>query len=207
MKHLKFFEDFTNKVITIGLDVDGTINNFTEAYNLIYKRYFPDKEPIPADDDWNWFKRMDYNGEDPQKWFNSKKAETFEISQPYPDAVNTINNIYDFIKSYGYTLNIVTNQPTEEAKQAAKTWLDKNGFKYDNIVFVSVSKEKWKYVDIMIDDADKVVGNKPLSKVCIKIEQLWNKNTSGDFNIPDIKSLTINLVRKAFDELKTKNTL
>ena len=36
MKHLKLFETFTNKV-TIGIDIDGTICNFRDAYNLTYK--------------------------------------------------------------------------------------------------------------------------------------------------------------------------
>ena len=112
-----------------------------------------------------------------------KKAETFDISLPYDGAVNTINTIYDFVKSYGYTLNIVTNQVTEEAKQKSKIWLDKFGFKYDDIIFVDAAKDKWKFVDIMVDDADKVIGTKPLSKVSIKIIQKWNENTEGDFNI------------------------
>ena len=42
MKILKYYEDYINKV-SIGIDIDGTINNFGEAYNTLYKKYFPDK--------------------------------------------------------------------------------------------------------------------------------------------------------------------
>jgi len=203
MKHLILFETFTNK-ITIGIDIDGTINNFFDGYNLLYKRYFPDKEIVNITDDWFWYQKMDYNGENGRKWFNEHKAEVFEISQPYSGAVESVNNIYDFAKSYGFTLNIVTNQPTEASQVAAKEWLDKYGFKYDNIIYSETSKDKWKYADIMVDDADKVIGVKPLSKVSIKIDQPYNKAES-DFTIPNIKSLTIDIIKQAMAKLKNKN--
>jgi hypothetical protein len=200
MRYIKLYEQFTNNV-TIGIDIDGTISNFADAFNATYKKYFPDKETQIADD-WYWYRRMDYEGEKPEKWLKDKKAETFELAKSYPDAVITINNIYDFVKSLGYTLNIVTNQVTQEARDSAIKWLKDNGFKYDDIVFVDAGKDKWKHVDIMVDDADKVIGNKPLDKVSIKIEQLWNKSTEGDFNIPNIKALTINVIKQAIDKLK-----
>lgn len=200
MKYLQLFETYSHKV-TIGLDIDGTISNFSEAYNALYKQYFPDKEVV-VNDDWYWYQKMDYNGVKPNTWFSDKKAEVFDLAQPFPDAVNTINNIYDFIKTYGYTLNIVSNQPTQESKDAAKIWVDKYGFKYDNIIFVDTAKDKWNYVDIMIDDADKVIGSKPLSKVCIKVEQVWNTKTEGDITIPSIKNLTIDVIKTAVSRLK-----
>lgn len=205
MKYLELYETFKNKV-TIGIDIDGTICNFSDAYNALYKRYFPDKEAV-LNNDWYWYQKMDYNGIKPETWFKEKKAEVFDIAQPYPDAVNTINNIYDFIKTYGFTLNIVTYQPTEEAKENAKIWVDKYGFKYDDIIFVDVPKEKWNYADIMVDDSDKVIGNKPLSKISIKIEQLWNHKTNGDIDIQNIKGLTIDTVKHAIDKLKNKTML
>ena len=205
MKKLKTYETFTNKVV-IGIDIDGTISNFAEAYNALFKKYFPDNETFIADD-WYWFRRMNYNGENPDKWLKAKKAETFDLAVPFPGAVITINNIYDFIKTHGFTLNIVTNQVTPEAREAAKIWLDKYSFKYDDIIFVDSAKDKWKYADIMIDDAEKVIGNKPLSKVAIKIDQLWNTNVEGDINIPNIGSLTIDIMKQAIAKLKNNNTL
>jgi hypothetical protein len=202
---LKTYETFTNKVI-IGIDVDGTISNFTEAYNTLFKRYFPDNEVFPADD-WYWYRKMNYNGEDPDKWLKAKKAETFDLAVPFPGAVISINNVYDFIKTHGFTLNIVTNQITPESKESVKIWLDKYGFKYDDIIFVDAAKDKWKHADIMVDDADKVIGNKPLSKVAIKIVHPWNVNTEGDINIPNIGALTIDIMKQAIAKLKNNNTL
>jgi len=205
MKYLELYETFTNKV-TIGIDIDGTICNFTESYNKLFKIYFPDNEVFDAND-WLWYRKMNYNGEDPDEWMKSKKAEIFDLAQPYPDAVNTINNIYDFIKTHGHTLNIVTNQLSEESEKAAKTWLDKYGFKYDDIVFVNKAEDKWKFSDVMVDDAPKVIGSKPLSKVAVKIEQIYNNDVQGDFNIANIKDLTIDLMQHAISKLKNKNTL
>ncbi len=201
------FKDFLNESnidnIVIGIDIDGTINNFADAYNKTYKKYFTDNEVFEVDD-WFWYKKMDYGEHDVDKWFREKKAETFNISQPYPDAVVTINNIYDFVKNQGCTLKIVTHQPTKESNYAAIFWLDEKGFKYDDIVFVNSPVDKWKHVDIMVDDADKVIGSKPLDKVAIRIEQPWN-DIEGDFNIPNIKSLTINLMKEAIDKVKQKH--
>lgn len=206
MKYLKYYETFTNKVI-IGVDIDGTINDFFNGFNLLYKKYFPEKEALTGEDEWYWYRKMDYDGVEPVKWFREHKSEIFDISQPYPDAVTTINNIYDFAKSYGFTFNIVTHQPTEDSKDAAEKWLQKCGFKYDGITFTNSSKEKWNFVDIMIDDAEKVLNSKPLSKISIKIVQPYNINTAADFTIQNIKGLTIDLVKQAIAKLKNKTTL
>ena len=205
MKHMLFFETFTNKVI-IGIDIDGTISDFFNGYNLLYKKYFPDKE-IPSVDDWYWYKKLDYNGEDARKWFNEHKGEVFDVAQPYPGAVETVNNIHELLKSYGFVLNIVSNQPTEDSKIAAEKWLQKYGFQYDNLIFAETSKDKWKYVDIMVDDADKVLIAKPLSKISIKVEQPSNLDTVSDFNIPNIKGLTIDLIKQAVSKLKNSTTI
>jgi len=202
------FKDFLNEAnvnsVIIGIDIDGTISNFEEAYNKTYKKYFPNNEVYPADE-WFWYKKMDYEGADVGKWFRNIKAETFENAQPYPGAVNTVNNIYDFAKNKGYTMNIVTNQPTQEARYAATFWLNDHGFKYDDITFVDDAKDKWKFADIMVDDAEQVLGSKPIGKVAIKIEQLWNTSIEGDINIPNIKALTISVMEKAISKLVKKS--
>ena len=46
-----------------------------------------------------------------------------------------------------------------------------------------------------------------LSKICIKVDQLWNTDTEGDINIPNIKGLTIDVMKKAISMLKNNTTL
>jgi hypothetical protein len=121
--------------------------------------------------------------------------------------IGLCEDIFQFAKSYGFTMNIVTNQPTEDSKVAAEKWLQQFGFQYDNLIFSESSQDKWKYADIMVDDADKVIAVKPLSKISIKIEQPYNVETEADFSIPNIKALTIDLVKSAISKLKNKTTV
>jgi hypothetical protein len=104
-------------------------------------------------------------------------------------------------------MNIVSNQPTKESQEEATKWIDKYGVKYDNIIYTDSGKDKWKHVDIMVDDSDKVINSKPLSKICIKVDQLWNTDTEGDINISNIKGLTIDVIKKAISMLKNNTTL
>lgn len=137
----------------------------------------------------------------------NQKVEMFDLSLPYTNAVVTVNNIYDFIKTYGFKLKIVICQSSKEYEIAAESWLNRFGFKFDEIVFVKDDKEKWNYADIMIDDSEKVIGSKPLSKVSIKINQKWNENINGDINISNIAGLTINIMKEAILKLKNKTTV
>jgi hypothetical protein len=177
----EIYETFTNKAV-IGVDIDGTINNVNDVYNMLNKQYFPDGK-IP------------------------RKVDVFDLSQPYSNAVVTMNNIYDFIKTYGFKLIYVTNQPSKESEIAAEAWLNRFGFKFDEIIFVKEAKEKWNYVDIMVDDSEKVIGTKPLSKVSIKVNQKWNENVNGDINISNIAGLTITVMKDAILKLKNKTTV
>ncbi|MCK9417375.1 hypothetical protein M0Q97_12115 [Candidatus Dojkabacteria bacterium] len=177
----EYNETFTNKVV-VGVDIDGTINNVNDVYNMLNKQHFPDGK-IPH------------------------KADVFDLSLPYSNAVVSVNNIYDFIKTYGFKLKIVTCQPSKESEIAAEAWLNRFGFKFDEIIFVKDAKEKWNYVDIMIDDSEKVIGTKPLSKVSIKINQKGNENINGDINILNISELTITVMKDAISKLKNKNTI
>lgn len=200
MLYIKRFESFNSKII-IGVDIDGTLYDFISSYNVLYKRYFPEKN-INTDCTWDWYKKMDYNGVDPKKWMELKKSEIFQISKPYANTAVTLNNIYDFIKSYGYDLYFITLQPNEDSKLESKKWLDNFGFKYDDIIYVDISKDKWKFADILIDDSPLVLGSKPLNKISIKIEHDYNSEIDGDFNINNINNLNIDFIKKAISKIK-----
>jgi len=205
MKRIKLFENFDeNMIIKVGIDIDGTINNMVDAYNELYQKYFPNNKVYKADI-WDWYQQMEYDGENPKEWFESHKAEVFETCKPYPGAVNTISKIYDYVKSQGYDLYIVTNQPTPEAKVAAQIWLDENGFQYDKVFFAEQSAGKWKYADIMIDDGIKVLNGKPDDKVSIKVSHPWNDKCHSDFLIHNITELTVDLIKEAIEKFIEKN--
>lgn len=205
MKRIKIFENFNESItVKIGIDIDGTINNMVDAYNAMYQKYFPNNKVYKAEI-WDWYRQMDYDGEDAKKWFESHKAEVFDTCKPYSGAVDTISKIYDYVKSQGHDLYIVTNQPTPEAKTAAKIWLDENGFQYDKIFFADQSANKWEYADIMIDDGIKVLNAKPDNKISIKVSHPWNDKNNSDFLIHDIIELTVGLIKEAIEKFLEKN--
>lgn len=119
------------------------------------------------------------------------------LTEDISDIVS-LNNVYDFIKTYGFILNILS----PESKKDAKLWLDKNEYKYDDIIFVDNVKDKWETSDIVIDDNIHVINSKPLSKVCIKKSTVDNINSLTDINVPSIKYLTISIIKTAISKLK-----
>ena len=203
MKYLKYIKEMNEIPIIWGIDIDGTINNFSEGYNTLYKMYFPDKEIIPVTD-WYWYQKLDYNGEKPRKWFDAKKHEMLSISKPFPGAVEAIDKIYKYIKDNGMQLKIVSQQPNELSKVEAEKWLKKYGFIYDELIFAETSKSKWNNADIMVDDAEKVIIFAPENKVSIKVEQVWNEGVPSDLSIKDITKLTPVVVDTAIAKLKNK---
>lgn len=111
-----------------------------------------------------------------------------------------INNVYDFIKSYGITLNIISPETSTDII----SWLDNIGIKYDGVVFVDKSKI-WNNVDILIEDDPYIINSKPLSKVCIKVTTPSNENILNDINIPNIAGLTISIVKSAISNFQKKH--
>jgi hypothetical protein len=111
-----------------------------------------------------------------------------------------INNVYDFIKSYGITLNIISPETSTDII----SWLDNIGIKYDGVVFVDKSKI-WNNVDILIEDDPYIINSKPLSKVCIKVTTPSNENILNDINIPNIAGLTISIVKSAISNFDKKH--
>lgn len=197
-KNCKFKNSYNDECRKVEGDVD--INGYCKLYKMEEEIYetFTNKVVIGIDID------STINNVPDKK---NHKAEMYDLSLPYSNAVVTVNNIYDFIKTYGFELKIVTCQPSKESEIAAEAWLNRFGFEFDEIVFVENDKEKWNYADIMVDDSEKVIGTKPLSKVSIKINQEWNENINGDINIPNISDLTINIMKDAILKLKNKTTI
>lgn len=117
------------------------------------------------------------------------------------DNINVpINNVYDFIKSYGFVLNIISPETTTDII----SWLDNIGIKYDGVVVVDKNKI-WNNVDVLIEDDPYIINSKPLSKVCIKVTTPSNENILNDINIPNIAGLTISIVKSAISNFDKKH--
>lgn len=199
------FAHFQEKIL--GVDLDGVLNDYVYGFNTIYHKYFPDKRVIPPDEinDWYWYKKLDYNGQNPYHWVDAHRQEMWKVSIPYPGAVEKMKQIYEYTQNNGIMLRIVTCQPGPGSSEEALNWLRRNGIKYDDISFVPRSLDKWDQSDVQIDDAPHVISTKPDDKVSIKVEQLWNENVRGDFNIYDITFLTPKIIEKAFKKFNVLN--
>jgi 5'(3')-deoxyribonucleotidase len=202
IKTYEQFAHFEEKIL--GIDLDGVLNNFTESYNIVYKKYFPEYPVIPYEkiNDWNYFTKYNYDGYDPYKWFNEHKAEAWLISTPYKGAIETMKNVYKYTQNNGIILRIVTSQPSEESKKEAVKWLTKHEIKYDDISFVWRSKDKWNNADVMVDDSPKVLESKPDDKISIKVMFDYNEDVYADFEISSFNILDADLIETSFEKLK-----
>jgi len=204
---IKTFEKFSQlEERVLGVDLDGVLNYFTESFNVIYKKYFPDNIIVPARniDEWYWYRGLEYDGENADDWFNKHKAETWEVSKPYDGVIEAMKDTYDYTQHNGILLRIVSNQPDENSKKEAVRWLNRYGIKYDDIAFVKRSKDKWDNADVMVDDSPSVLESKPSDKIGIKVIQKWNLHVRSDFNIADIRMLP-EIVDDAFEKFREIN--
>jgi hypothetical protein len=202
---IKRFEKFSQtEEKVLGVDLDGVLNNFVEAFNIIYQEHFPDKYVIPTSqiDHFDWYYKLDFDGADPGKWMIDHKYETWYVSKPYPGTLETMDMIYEYTQKEGIMLRIVTSQITEEAKDEAVKWITKYGIQYDDIVFTDRSADKWDHAHVLLDDSPNVIKSKPSDRVVIKMNQDWNIGVRADFNINSIREFTPYIVRKAFEKLK-----
>ena len=205
---IKTFEKFSQEERILGVDLDGVLNNFTEGYNVVYKKHFPDYDIVPSEkvDDWNWWIKYNYDEEKNKfKWFKDHKAETWHHSKPYPGAIESIKTIYQWTQKEGIILKIVTMQLKEDAEREAIKWLTKYGVEYDDISFAKRSSDKWDAADIMIDDGPSILECKPFDRVSIKVNQLYNIGIRADFNVDSMMDLTPYIVKKAFEKLNNMN--
>jgi hypothetical protein len=174
MEHIKEFSITVN--IVLGVDVDGVQNDFVNGYFDVYAKNFPDKKFDRNVDDWFFYEKVDLDGKDPLEYFLKTRAEGFEYSNPYDGAPEAMKRIYKWCKDNNIVLKIITNQPTQQAKENVIEWLKRYNIPYDDLIF---AKERYKFdnCDILIDDSHLVINEKPNNKVSIKVNRGWNKGS------------------------------
>ena len=190
--------------IILGVDIDGVQNNFIDGFFDVYQKYFPDKEFNRDVVEWDFHLDLDLDGADPDEYFVNTKAEVFQYSEPYSGVLETMEKIYGWCVDNNITMKIVTSQPTEDSKQGAIEWLAKYNIPYDDIVF-SRSSQKFEHCNILIDDSESVLNSKPENKVSIKVNRNWNKGVQSDFEVAELKEVTIQLLNESLDLLHSRN--
>jgi len=65
------------------------------------------------------------------------------------------------------------------------------------VIFVQKSPEKWKYVDMMVDDSPHVLAAKPEGKFSFKVNHAYNVDSKADWSIDHVREF-LPIFRKNF---------
>lgn len=174
----------------IGLDIDGVLRDFIGKLTEVYEKETGKTAITPitgrleehfvfdgGEAEFNNFIYVEY----PLELFGHSKELT-------KDALQTANKLAEKLKAMGHELVIVSKQ-FAKSKSATLFFLSKYACQLDQIIFVQKSADKWKHVDIMIDDSPSVLGSKSEGKISVKYNQTYNEKVVSDYSISDVKEL------------------
>lgn len=172
----------------IGIDLDGVCRDFLDGMNKAFVHAYPHlaskvkPQTSYAFDNWP-FKEA---GVDPWDFMRQYPETVFAFSKPIPGSIEAVREVVNELESKGNEIIIVSHQ-TPDISRYSWLWLYLNQVPVSNVIFVSDSTEKWKYVDIMIDDSPHVLDAKPVGKISFKVNHPYNKDNKSDWSIDHIK--------------------
>lgn len=83
----------------------------------------------------------------------NEEPERMSSCKPYPDALETINRWYD----QGHRICFFTSR-TEDLREITTDWLDRNGFKYHDILFGKPRGGNYHWIDNHLVRATRYKG-------------------------------------------------
>ncbi len=83
----------------------------------------------------------------------NEEPERMKTCAPFPDALQTINRWYD----QGHRICFFTSR-TEDLREITEKWLDKNGFKYHEILFGKPRGGNYHWIDNHLVRATRYKG-------------------------------------------------
>jgi len=163
--------------MNIGIDIDGTINNFQDVVSdIIYKKY-----KIKCDkSQYELFDNI------PDKdYVDFMEQHSNELLYDVKPEDNSVSVIESFAKSK-HDINIITARGYHIAENTIK-WLKMNRIYYDNIYFSCGDKVdvcKWLNIDIMIEDKpENIISLSDNGVNTIIYDQLYNQYVQNSKNI------------------------
>ncbi len=169
----------------IGIDIDGIVRNFNgnfiKKYNETLNHFFKDDiiyKQIP----YHYEPSTWYFEDDPlfnpkitkYIWVNMSEKILME-AEIYPNTYIKVEEIFATFPNVFF----ITHQHTDLGIEVTKDWIKKRFNSEKNILFVK-GKEKYKYVDILIDDCTaNLVEAKKNNKLGIAVARNWNKDWDG----------------------------
>ncbi len=198
-----------NKRYTLGIDCDGVQRDFTTSFNNQFQKDFPKyKDAITEITRWDWY--YDYPWKNilidigieeelitqeviekySNNWFKFRSPEIFSQAEIYSNVYNNIKTIIDIFEDE-LEFNIITHQQDITAVIATLNWLKQYKIidLIPNVIFVNKMQDKKDNCDIIIDDSPEVIADfnsAKESKICIKVETLYNKDIPCDLSITSL---------------------
>lgn len=176
------------KKLTVAIDVDGVLRDNLQIMVDLYNNHFdgsmtvddikdfrteitfPDIEPTTGKTASEWF-------------FQDHSREIFFDAKPF-------NNVAEDIKKLSEIANVViiTYQKTVLNRMQTLCWLEKNGIKYDGLIFM---KDKTKFIcDYLIDDNDwNFLGSNAKHGILITAPYNVDKSTLDILNKSNCESI------------------
>jgi 5'(3')-deoxyribonucleotidase len=157
----------SNKIIKI--DCDGVLRDMLPAMCSIYNDYYDDNLTPKDVTDYD-VKKVFNKCPDPNRFFFREHSDYIYLnSKPCKMAKEAV----EMLREKGYTIAIVTDQPTFETQYYTLQWLKDNQIYYDTIVFTK--DKKMINGDITIDDNPNVLSE-CYEKEKILIDAPHNRN-------------------------------
>lgn len=208
---VKELEKKIGRQLNLGLDLDGTTGDFTEALrnfmgvkkkisNELWMEHFPDPEEYAM---WQGDKAWYTSKDDFLNHFQEAEASGVYRKLPiYESAHETLN----LLKSYGFNIQVITAR-TPIYNHDTQHWIRKHRIPYSGIFNYGMEKEKAENIDVYVDDAPEVIKRLiSNNKQIIVMNQLYNNH----IETPEEKSKRIDkwgeeMVDAVFDLLDKKH--
>ena len=173
--------------MVIKLDIDGVLRDMITPMCKIYNEMFGTKM-TPADVfdydidvSFPLFTENGMNG----YWVLFEKCSdlTMTSAKPYRGVAGAVRNL----KKAGNKIVIVSYQPSAQAQEKTREWLERNKIEYDELVFVETKDKTVVPCDMIIDDCPWYLDaeSDDVKKICIS--HAYNKDCKA-LHFPSLAS-------------------
>ena len=162
--------------ITIGLDLDNTTGDFTDALRQdLAKKLGVDPSTLPEPGFYSYAQSGWYPSEEEfRSSFQQAELEgLYKRMAAYPDAVKSLQAL----AAAGYRIKIITAR-NKSMEADTKEWLKQNRIPFHEIVFSENKKEH--HADVYVDDSPFNIHDlRKHNKTVITFSQKYNKDIPG----------------------------
>lgn len=172
----------------IGIDLDGVCRDFKGAVDKTFTQVYPELasqiKPQTTYSFEHW--PFDKAGVDGWDFMHEYAKEIFALAEPIPGVIEAVSEIVRNLEPKGHQIIVVSHQDPE-IMHYSWLWLYLNEFPVSNAKFVPEAQQKWKYVDLMIDDSPHVLAAKPQGKYSVKVNQTYNADSQSDWSVQHVR--------------------